>query len=423
MRTSTSSLPRHTPKKSNFSSHSSIHRPPVEPGIFAPCKAFYLTEGDIYRLPREIDNPWHHDKLCRKKFNKPWLKREKIELPDEFWKVVIASFSGINDRPCWAGNRKLGQRSRTCTATATKYKTVAEYIELIGVETRKGKGTAHRTDLIRVGDVDVANRLLFRYLRRRTDSNSMPNSSYPSCSDKCQSSNQGTAKAKSTDPEPEPIHETAQDPPDKPQLVDNVYSGNTAENPVKTPIPEPGVPQVQAFRQTLANWFGVAVSFQTTLWLLCFMQLRRWNVRAFFRDVERNHKPKLFHSQDAAWRYIAADYLKRGPTLESIPPEKRIAQSVAPTGAVAAESPPVSYARLGDLCAEAGTTEDRLVWWMLDQKKRGCPVPLEWPPPEAEARNWIKRYCASLDRSRSSASSDAASSSRASSDTSGAGDG
>lgn len=243
-----------------------------------------------------------------------------------------------------------------------------------------------------------------------------------------------------TDTEPEPIRETKQDPPNKPQLVDNVYSVDTAESPVKTPI----LSRVQDLRQTLDNWFRVPVSFQTTLWLLSLMLVRRWNIRAFLLDVDQHHKPRLFRSQDACWRYIAADYIRRGgPVLESYPPEKRIVQPLAPIERSAvsdqqsAESPPVSVPRrmsasgssapasapdppcsaerLAELYAEGGITNDApFLRWLLEQPRH----PPQWPPGEASVRRWIARYLATIDRNRSSASSDAESSNRASSDAS-----
>jgi hypothetical protein len=262
----------------------------------------------------------------------------------------------------------------------------------------------------------------------------------------------GSQSNTKTDPEPESIHEARQEA-NEGRMVDNVYSGNTAETPIKTAIPAPDVPHVLAFRQTISNWFGVAVSFQLTLWMLCVMMARRWNITAFLRDVERNHKPHLFRSQEAAWRFMVADYSKRGPVLDAIPPEKR-AQAVereqsvsglvsdrpAKTSPVAnqrehsppsagglvsnrpaktspvAKGPPCSPDRVLELLAEHEIDNDiGFLAWVPANKR--C----EWPTDERNVRALINRYVASLDRNRSSASSDAASSKRASSDTSAGG--
>jgi hypothetical protein len=261
---------------------------------------------------------------------------------------------------------------------------------------------------------------------------------------------------KLTDPKTEPIHETKQQPPNKAQLFDNVYSGKPAESPVKTPIPEPTTQRIQDFRQALANWFRVEVSFQLSLWLLTFLLMRRWNIRAFFRDIDQHHTPRLFRSQEAAWRFMVADYQARGPTLDAIPPEKRIVQPLAPNERPAisiqlsAESPPpesppvesdqqsavsiqpskviprppmpgerVSYERMDELLDQHGVPNAKWYDWMNDVSQRSK----RWPRTEEQALGLIDRYCASLDRNRSIASSDAASIIRASSDVSGTGGG
>jgi hypothetical protein len=403
MRTDTDSLSRRSPKKHSFSS---IHCPAPEPGLWCAGDHHYFDKNQIDDLPKWIES----------------ATGKRIRIRPAGWEALIECARNCRShedggRPCFASIETL--RKHRSANTFRTWRRVWENEGLLDVNGRPGTGDQRLTNTCRTRNDTEHKRKIWNLFPRKAKRNFEEKSCRVTCS------SMGSQSNTKTDPEPEPIHETGQRAKQG-RMFDNVYSGNTAETPIKTPIPAPDVPHVLAFRQTIANWFGVAISFKLTLWLLCLVTVRRWNITAFLRDVERNHKPRLFRSQEAAWRFITADYESRGPTLDAIPPEKS-AQAVEGREQVSvpqsAESPPVSYARLGELCAEFGTSEDRLVWWMLEQKKRGVPVPLEWPPPEAEARDWIGRYRASVDRSRASASSDASSSNRASSDISGGGAG
>lgn len=448
MTTSTHSLSREASNQRNFSS--SIHKPAREPGIRRPCKEYHLTHGDIFRLPTEVVNPLFDEKLALRKFNKPYFKRKQFDLTDEFWRVVITAFNLIADRPCWAGNRKLAQLARVSVATATKYKLLAEYLGLFDVEGREGKGAAHLTDLIRAGNSELADRLLYSHLRRRTDFNSRTKSSYRTCSSVCQSK-------MSTDPEPEPIQEANEG-----RMCDNVYSDKAAETPAKTPIPERSVPvvlteeskpseeQAWAFREAILYRCRVSVELAIVFWLVWKLRALRWSQADFLRYWQHEHHLERYNSPMAGLQDILLRYYKRGPTLDAIPPEKR-AQAVecvasdqrsafsnqpaesppdpprsrstgslkqGPANESPPKGPPCSPDRVLELLAEEGIDNDiGFLAWVPANKK--C----EWPADERNVRALIRRYCASLDRNRSSASSDAASSSRASSDTSGAGAG
>lgn len=360
---------------------------------------YYFDKNQIDDLPKWIDS----------------ATGKRIRILPAGWEALIECAQNSRShedggRPGFASVETL--RKRRSANTFRKWRLVWEAEGLLDVQRRPGTGDQPLTNACYTRNGSEHTRKIWSLFPCKPKRNFGEKSCRVICS------SMGSQSNTKTDPEPE-IHETEQQPPDKPQLVDNVYSGNPAETPTKPAIPEPGVPQVQAFRQTLANWFGVAVSFQTTLWLLCFMQLRRWNVRAFFRDVERNHKPKLFHSQDAAWRYMAADYLKRGPVLESYPPEKppphalaassgdqhsavsdqqqtpanpiiaqrrelRPAQSESPPGV----EPEVSEERARELCDARGIDYDAFLRWLFIQERKPHP----WPTSERRTLNWITKY-------------------------------
>jgi hypothetical protein len=330
---------------------------------------------------------------------------------------------------CTVSVEHLAVKGHRCERTIKRHTKYLRERYLITVNPRLRENGSCTTNEIRISwdnpffDKHLRNRCVAETSASGTVTKESPPDESTVAMDGCQSPS--LVEEKLTDPKTEPIHETKQQPPNKAQLFDNVYSENAAETPIKTPVFEPDVQHVQAFRQTLANWFGVAVSFQTTLWLLCFMTVRRWNIRAFLCDVDHNHKPRLFHSQDAAWRFMAADYLSRGPTLESYPPAKRDTQTVAPmeqsaisvqqsaehpppesppvrpkrmtqisSGVLKFVAPPASSERIAELCAEAGITEDQLIRWMRKRRDDGYAgyQPPMWPPGEKQVRQMIREY-------------------------------
>jgi hypothetical protein len=230
-------------------------------------------------------------------------------------------------------------------------------------------------------------------------------------------------------------------------MFDNVYSDKPAETSIKAPIPELRTEEVLRFRQSLKRLWGVWLEYALLVFLLTETKRRRWNLEAFVLYVAREHtisrytKGPAVGVRDVMSKYSNPAYNARGPVLESYPPEKRVPRAVAPDPSsesaisdLPAESPPVAKPqrvmqsthappggalanadRVLEILVERGHDGDAgfLAW--LEKHK-----PIEWPTNESRVVREIERYeRRNVDRNRASASSDAASSIRASSDVSG----
>ena len=422
-------------RKPRQASFSSIHCPDPVQDLWCAGDHHYFDKNQVDHLPKWIENP-------------ATGKRTRILAAG--WEVLIecGQRSRSHDdggRPCFASIETL--RKKRSANTFRKWRLVWEDEGLLDVRRRPGTGDQPLTNTCRTRNDTEHARRIWNYFPRKAKRNSGEKSYRGTCSSHRQSNNQDTPNEPLTDQKPEQNHGVGQNQslityiPPTPELR-SVPVTLTAES-------KPSEEHAWSYREAILNRCRESVELAIVFWLVWKLRALRWSQADFLRYWQYNHTLSGYHSPMAGLQDILVRYLRRGPILDPYPPPDRVVQPLVPMeqsaisiqqSATPAESPPTNPVEkregrkpanesppLGALCspdrvlellAERGIDNDIgfLAW--VPANKRGV-----WPTDERNVRALIDRYVTSLERNRSSASSDAPSSNRASSPVSGVGAG
>ena len=101
------------------------HRPPVRPGMYDPCREFYVSVDSYRGKPRQLAGH---------------------KTPRAFYDVWVATAHLSRDgRPCYAGNRGMCRETGHASATVTKYQRLLVTLGIFGVEHDPGVGSGRLT--------------------------------------------------------------------------------------------------------------------------------------------------------------------------------------------------------------------------------------------------------------------------------------